>query len=147
MNSNTVFQRLFLLLVLTIAGCVVAEKSKYTTSRELANKLTMNTGKSLDWLTIIGAVTIAFGVAGYLSGNTKAINIIAAGATLTALGLLISSFLCVFTEYRTQVFIVLCVLGIVAFFTFARSIADFNHDGKIDWQDLKAMFLKIKNKT
>jgi hypothetical protein len=139
-------RKTLLILLLSVAGCVVAERPEVVGPAEYTQRIVENTTNKLDWLTVVGAGTVAFGVAGYFAGNTAATATIAAGITLTAIGLFITVFLPTICEYRKWFMLAFIVLGIIAFFTFARSVADVNRDGKIDWQDLKALLLKLKRK-
>jgi formate/nitrite transporter FocA (FNT family) len=144
-TSPTLAQKTLLLLAVIIGGCVVSSDTSQT-AEDIANEITKSTANKIDWLTIVGGVTIAFGVAGYLAGNTSAMSIIAAGSTLTAVGLVISAYLAFVTEYRTELIFILIGLGLLCFFIFGKSLLDRDKDGKITWQDIKTLIFKTTPK-
>lgn len=147
MRKPTIAEKMFLLLLLITAGCVFAKNPPSAVPNYPGQNIIIETASKLDWLTIIGVGTIAFGVCAFLNGNSSGISIIAAGITVVACSIIITATLAALTEYRKFFIIALSFLGIAGFFIFGKTAADANSDGKINWQDIKFIFTKLKRKT
>jgi hypothetical protein len=139
--------RLLLLGILFLTGCAWPRISTYDYSKLPGSDIIVTAAHNTDWLVIIGAVTIAFGVATLLNGNTKAVGIIAAGITILAVSLLITTYLSLLAAYHTYFIMAIIALGVISFFVFAHTAADFNKDGKIDCQDIRYLLAKLFFKT
>ena len=135
--------RLLLFGFIFLTGCAWPRITTQSKPFYPGQGIIVNAASQTDWLVIIGAVTIAFGVAAFLNGNAKSTAIIAAGVTIVAISLLVTTYLSMLAQYHTEFIIALAVLSAIAFFTFAHTAADFNKDGKIDWQDLHFLFDKL----
>lgn len=146
MNEPTLLKKIILITALCFGGCMAEKRIDPAFYNNPSLHMEHDTSVSMNWLAIAGAVTIAFGVAGYMSGQKAAISILAGGITLLATGILVTQALCVFAELRTHATAILIGLGIIGFFIIAKINLDLNQDGKIDWQDIKAVFLKIRRK-
>lgn len=147
MSEPTTLEKIALILALSIGGCATVPPAQPAFYDNPGLHMSHDTSVSMNWLAIAGAVTIAFGVAAFMQGQKAASSILAAGITLLAIGIIVTQALAILTEYR-QVFLgLLILLGIVAFFVHGRAALDTNRDGKVDWQDLKALFSKAKPKT
>lgn len=135
--------RILLLPLILLLGCDLTEKyhSGYQVTPEI-HSIT-ETAKSTDWLKILGAVTIAFGIAAFINGSTRATGVIAAGIALITISLLVTTYMCLLERYHTVFLYTLLALGIVSFFIFFHTAADINRDGRIDTADLLALARKI----
>lgn len=146
MNNYRLWQKVLLIVVLCLASCASQQKEKYTFDPSPANNMMHDAAAKMDWLSCIGAVTIAFGVAAFMNGQKAAVSILAAGITLFAGGIITTMALSIFAELKTFALVILIVLGIAGFFVFAGTALDTTGDGKFDWQDVKAVFFKIRRK-
>jgi hypothetical protein len=147
MNTTTIGQRLLLVILLTMAGCIAAEKAGKTPPPTIAEQMNVNTAKQCDRLVVVGAIAVAIGIAAFLAGQTKATAIIGFGVSLSTIGLFLTIVLSTITAYRGWFVGAFIVLSIIGLFTFVRAIGDVNRDGKIDLQDVKSLFLKIPHKS
>lgn len=138
------WQKVMLVSCLLLASCAIKVPSCYEGPPDSLPHIVHDAATKMDWLSIVGAVTIAFGVAGYMNGQKAATSILAAGVVLFAGGILTTMALAMFAQLKTIAFVVLCCLGIGGFLLFAGTSLDVNGDGKINWQDVKAVFLKIR---
>jgi hypothetical protein len=138
------WQKVMLIFCLLLASCATRVPSYYEGPPESLPHIVHDAAVKMDWLSVVGAVTIAFGVAGYMNGQKAATSILAAGVVLFAGGILTTMALSMFAQLKTYALIALIVLGIGGFLLFAGTSLDVNDDGKINWQDVKAVFLKIR---
>jgi hypothetical protein len=136
--------KILLLSLVILSGCAWPRIETRTGYQVPGQNIVVNAASKVDWLVIIGAVTIAFGVAAFLNGNTRGTSIIAAGIAIVAVSLIVTTYLSLFAQYHTLFVVALSILGVVSFFTFAHTAADYNCDGKTDWKDWLDMLLKRK---
>jgi hypothetical protein len=146
MNAYTPTQKAVLIACLCLFGCVTSPPAPPNFYNDLASHMEHDTAVSMNWLAIAGAVTIAFGVATFMNGQKAATSILAAGITLLAIGIITTQALCIFADLRKYALYALIALGIAGFFVFTHTSLDQNGDGKFDWQDIRAVFLKIRRK-
>ena len=143
-STYKLWQKVILISCLLLASCATKIPSYYEGPPESLPHIIHDAATKMDWLSIIGAVTIAFGVASYMNGQKAATSILAAGVVLFAGGILTTMALSIFAQLKTYALIALVVLGIGGFLLFAGTALDVNGDGKFNWQDIKAVFLKIR---
>lgn len=146
MNSYTVTQKVFLIACLCLFGCVTNPPAQPSFYNDLASHIEHDTSVSMNWLAIAGGVTIAFGVAAFMNGQKAAISILAGGIALLAVGIITTQALAIMADLRKYALYALIALGIAGFFVFTHTSLDQNGDGKFDWQDIRAVFLKIRRK-
>ena len=147
MNAYTTTQKVFLIILLIIAGCATPVRLDPAFYDNPSLHISHDTAVSMNWLAIAGAVTIAFGVAAFMNGQKAATSILAAGVTLLATGIVITQALSFFASLRPYAIVSLIALGVLGFFVFARTALDANGDGKSDWQDLKFKLLKFRKNS
>lgn len=135
--------KILVLPLILLLGCDLAEK--HANGYQITPQIHTITeaAKSTDWLKILGAVTIAFGIAAFINGSSRATGVIAAGIALITISLLVTTYMCLLEQYHTVFMYTLLALGIVSFFTFFHTAADINRDGRIDTADLLALARKI----
>ena len=144
MTPYTIWQKIVVVLLIVLFGLIAACQTLNKPPQTVTEKITIKTSEKADWLLVVGAVVCAMGVYSWIAGNSAGVNIIAAGVTLASLGLLISTVAGFLAEYRGYLVFAFVVLGVFAFFIFARSYLDLNRDGKTDWQDVTALFTKFR---
>jgi hypothetical protein len=138
------WQKVMLISCLLLASCASKIEPYYEGPPDSLPHIVHDAATKMDWLSIVGAVTIAFGVAGYMNGQKAATSILAAGVVLFAGSIMTTMALSMFAQLKNVAIIALICLGIGGFLLFAHTALDVNGDGKFDWQDIKAVFLKIR---
>jgi hypothetical protein len=146
MNTYTTTQKVFLIIVLIIAGCATPVRPDPAFYNNPGLHIQHDTAVSMNWLAIAGAVTIAFGVAAFMNGQKAATSILAGGVTLLATGIIVTQCISFLSEFRNIAIGSLVLLGILGFFVFAGTALDITGDGKFGWPDIKAVFFKIRRK-
>jgi hypothetical protein len=138
------WQKILLVVCLSIGGCASLSPPAPAYFDNPGLHIQHDTAVSMNWLSIAGAVTIAFGVAAFMNGQKAATSVLAAGVTLLATGIIITQALSFFSEFRAIAIGSLIVLGLVGFFVFAGTSLDWNKDGKTNWRDVLYIFTKIR---
>jgi hypothetical protein len=146
MNYATTFRKVILIAIVCVSGCVSKIPPEPAFFNNPGLHIQHDTAVSMNWLAIAGGVTIALGVAAFMSGQKAAVNIIAGGGTLLAVGIIVSQALSFLAEYRAYFFALMCFLALLFFFLHTGNLLDVNRDGKVDLNDLKCIFLKFRRK-
>jgi len=146
MNTYTPTQKILLIVCLCLFGCATSPAIPPSFYNDLTSHIEHDTSVSMNWLAIIGGVTIAFGVAAFMSSQKSATSIIAAGITLLAVGIITTQAIALMADLRKYALYLLIALGIAGFFAFTHINLDRNGDGNYNWQDVKFMFTKLKPK-
>jgi len=146
MNNHSFSQKFFLVAFLCLIGCATPIKQESPFNNNLDFHIQHDTATSMNWLSIAGAVTIAFGVAAFMNGQKAATSILAGGITLLAVGIITAQALAFLCEYRTAALVSLIGLGILGFFIFTRTVLDINGNGISDWEDIKTILFKARRK-
>jgi hypothetical protein len=146
MNDLSIAQKLLVLILLTMAGCIAANRTPESYVLTAQQQITAHTAAQCDKLFVVGAVSVAIGIAAFLVGQTKATIITGFGVALSTIGLVVSMFLSAIETYKNYFVAAFVVLSIIGLFIFVHAVGDVNRDGKIDWQDIKFVFTKLKRK-
>lgn len=93
-----------------------------------------------NWFVTLGIVLCIIGVMTGINGSTKFMAWIGGGLASIALAGLVAAFFAVLAAYTVWIMLFFGVLIVIGFIAFFHTAADFNQDGHIDWNDVKAVF-------
>jgi hypothetical protein len=133
-------------IAILLGGCLPSHTSPIPSPSPATGSAALIKMVDQNWLVTLGILLCAVGVMTGLNGSTKFMGWIGGGLTVIALASLTAALFALLADYSLYIIILLGTLIVIGFIAFFHTAADLNGDGKINWNDVKAVF-KWKGKV